>query len=504
MSKFAAVAATVSSVIPAVQAQGGALPNVVVIYADDLGYGDVSCYNAESKVKTPNIDRIAAEGMMFTDGHSPDTICSPSRYGILSGRASWRTHRKKGNPAPGEQPWIEKTRLTLASMLKEKGYDTAAIGKWGVGSDWESAAKPGRKGLDLSEKSIDYTKPIHSGRCIGFTYDWVHLWFGHSYYSTKKYPWDHGGYRDGGRWFFENGMTEGGKVDFESFDMRKAQMEVIERSVRYIDAKGGRVDYPQFNQRKGKPFFLYYAAHIPHGPIVPAKQFQGSTQCGDYGDFVNQFDWAVGQITDALKRNGMLENTILVITSDNGPEHWSYSFIDKFKHNSMGELRGAKRNLWEGGHRVPFIVSWPQKMQKRGISQRLVSQLDLVATIADVVDYKIGPGNAEDSFSFASEFGQDVKESTPKRDLIIHHDSNNRYALRKGDWVFIDHKSGGPEPEWLRKRKGREKHNFPGELFNLKEDPYESNNLYGKHPEKVKEMKRLLDQLKKSDKTVTR
>jgi arylsulfatase A len=276
-------------------------PNVVLIYADDLGFGDVGCFDRRCRIPTPNIDALAGRGVRFIDAHAPDTICSPSRYGILTGRYSWRTERKSGNPAPGEQPWIDSDRLTLASMLKSCGYDTAALGTWGLGADWAAAARPGREGLDMSPKGIDYSKHIPAGECVGFTYDDLHLWYGPGYHQTV-YPCgrQEGALEkaDGGRWYFENGWSRGGEPRFDAFDMEEAQMHYIRRAVDYIDAKGGASENPNYNVTPGAPFLLYYAPHIPHWPHVPAPQFQGTTPMGYYGDFVAELDWAVGRIVE--------------------------------------------------------------------------------------------------------------------------------------------------------------------------------------------------------------
>ena len=490
---------------PSPRGEGGkdpssrARPNIVILYADDLGYGDVSFLDPESKIRTPNIDRLARRGIWFTDGHSPDAICSPSRYGLLTGRYSWRTSRKRGNPPPGAQPWIERGRLTLPRMLRRLGYDTAAVGKWGLGADWASAARPGRKGLDLSPRAIDYSKPIHSGRLVGFEYDYLHLWFGYKYFR-KVYPGDPTpGKRDGGRWYFENGLALGGRPDFPAFDMRKAQMDQVKKVTDYIDAKGGRLENPAFRQRKGAPFFIYFAPHIPHTPLVPDERFRGKSGAGVYGDYVLELDWAVGRILAALERNGFLEDTMVIFTSDNGPERFCYDRIRKYGHFSMDGLRGVKRDVWEGGHRVPFIVSWPAGIRKGGKRTRLVSQLDIFATLADVLGFPLPRDAAEDSFSFASEIDPAFRESTPKRTSLVHHSAGNKYALRMGKWLFVEAPSGDDgrqEPEWFRRMRGVKPHRFPFELFDLEKDRAERINLYGRNGEIARRLRRELERIR--------
>lgn len=484
-------------------------PNIVLIYADDLGFGDVRCFDPRSRIATPHIDALAEQGVRFTDAHAPDAICSPSRYGILTGRYSWRTERKKGNPAPGEQPWIDADRLTLASMLKECGYDTAALGKWGLGSDWASAARPSREGLDISPTAIDYSKPIHSGRCVGFTYDDLHLWYGKSYYE-RTYPFsqepDAFDTVDGGRWYFENGLSRGGEPRFEAFDMEEAQMYYIRRAVDYIDNKGTGAGGSEFNTRSDAPFFLYYAPHIPHVPHVPAPQFQGTTPMGYYGDFVAQLDWAVGRIVEALKRNGMFENTVVIFTSDNGPERQCYTYIDKYAHFSMGPWRGIKRDAWEGGHRTPFVLSWPGVAPAGTLCPRLISQTDILATLADYLDYDLEDGDAEDSLSFLDEFLEDASGS-PRRDMAIHHTADNKLALRQGNWVYVDDPSGDngdQEPEWFRGMRGVRPHQQRGELFDLTNDPKQRFNRYSEQPEQVARMKEALKGFVESGRTAPR
>ncbi len=483
-------------------------PNVVLIYADDLGFGDVGCYNPEGKIPTPNIDKLAQSGVRFVDAHAPDTICSPSRYGILTGHYSWRTHIKSGNPVPGDQPWINEARLTLPRMLKNLGYDTAVFGKWGLGADWAAAARPGREGFDISAEAIDYSKPIYAGRSSGFTYEEVHLWYGRDYFK-KKYRTSadvsEPNYTDGGRWYFEDGMSRDGDPDFAAFDMEEAQLHYIQRTVDYIDAKGGAKKEHDFAIQENAPFFLYYAPHIPHSPIVPAKQFQGKTDVGFYGDFVYELDWAVGQIVAALERNGLLDNTLIVFSSDNGSERYAYKRMQQHGHFSNGALRGVKRDLWEGGHRVPFIVSWPGNVPDGGVSDRFVSQTDIFATLAHYFDVSLPDDAAEDSYSFLDELIAQ-KKPMPRRDLAVHHSMDNQYAIRKDNWVFVKSPSGDTngksgEPQWLRDERGIPSHSEPFELFNLAEDPGQKVNLYSQHPEQAAELEQLLKQVMESGRT---
>jgi len=466
------------------------LPNIVLIYADDLGFGDVRCYNPDSKIPTPNIDRLAEQGVRFVDAHSPSTICSPSRYGILTGRYPWRTGLRRGNPPVGAQPWIEECRIALPEMLRRAGYQTAVFGKWGLGSDWNAAAKPDREGLDVSAAAIDYSKPVYSGKPFGFTHEEVHLWYG-GQFPGRVYPCnlepDAFEKADGARWYFENGLSRGGDPDFESFDMEEAQMHYIERTVDWIE-------------KADAPFFVYYAPHIPHWPHVPAPQFQGTTKMESYGDFIAQLDWAVGQIVQVLEKTGQLENTLIVFSSDNGPEVQSYGYHEK-GHASSGPWRGVKRDVWEGGHRVPFMVVWPNTVPGGQVSERLVCQTDLFATFADLLRVVLPRDCAEDSFSFLDELLPERVVKEPRRLAVHHTGSSDVLALRQGDWVFVNGPSGDndrQEPAWFREQLGVIPHDQPVELFNLREDPRQTRNLSVRLPGKSEEMSRILRQIEQS------
>ncbi len=474
-------------------------PNIIIIYADDLGFGDVSCYNPDSKIHTPNIDALAQKGVMFTDAHPASSISSPSRYSLLTGQYSWRTDIKRGNPEPGEEQWIDSDRLTIASMLDNCGYNTAAIGKWGLGANYSEAAREGRQGIDFSPEAIDYSKPIPAAQAIGFDYEAVHHWYGKQVFKKKYECHSVNGTAeglDGARWYFENGMSRDGDPQFEKFDMEEAQMYYIEKSVEYIRAAGGIGKNPNFNIEPDKPFFLYYAPHIPHYPHVPAEQFKGTSQVGLYGDFILQLDWAVGQIGAALEEIGQAENSIIIFGSDNGPERQVYGYIDEYDHKSMGELRGVKRDLYQGGHTTPFIVSYPQSSNNGTVSDRLISLTDVFCTLAQLGNIEYDNSKfAEDSYSFLDEIIEGATVDN-RREMAIHHSSDGNLALRSGDWVLINATSGSatasPEPEWFREMIGAENIGTPCELFNLKDDPQQTKNVINDYPEKAAELQREL------------
>ncbi len=468
-------------------------PNIVIIYADDLGYGDVTCYNPQSKVSTPNIDKLAQQGVRFTDAHSPSSISGPSRYALMTGCYAWRNQAlKRGLPLPGDEFHIPSERLTIASLLKEQGYNTAAIGKWGLGADWQRVASDTRKGHDLSPASIDYSKAVPGALDIGFTYESIHRWYSRTYGTTIYEGYNgEGYYKDGARWYFENGMSRGGDPKFEDFDMCEAQIYFMDKAVEYIEVAGGKGSNDKFNLKSDdSPFFLYYAPHIPHLPHVPAQQFRGTTELGIYGDFIAELDWAVGRIVDALERTGELENTIIIFGSDNGPENHVYSYVDDYNHRSMNELRGVKRDLYEGGHRTPFIISYPASGVKGVCSDRLVSHTDILATVADMLDVDYGKFYAEDSFSFLDAVLPNEQVSNP-RTSAIHHSATGKLALRSGDWVFVLHNTGScsVEPQWFRDAIGAKGLDTKFELFNIKDDPKQTRNVILEYPEVAEKMR---------------
>ncbi len=479
--------------------------NIVLINADDLGYGDVESLNPDGKIPTTHVNRLCEQGVIFTDAHAGDSICHPSRYGLLTGRYSWRTARKAGNPNPGEQPWIETGRTTMATLLQSAGYDTAVVGKLAMGADWNAAAKPGRRGIDLSPEAIDYSQHIYEERGIGFDYEHIDIWFGREYYTTDRYKRYNEKHMleetDGGRWVFENGVSQGGGPPrFDEFDMSEVQLRHTRKVVEYIDTKGGTRKNGDFNTHKGAPFFLYYAPAIPHYPHFPADEFIGKSGCGVYGDYVMQFDWLVGQVVEALERNNLRKDTLLIVTSDNGPEMQCYHYIDSYDHASMGEWRGVKRDTWEGGHRVPFVVSWPEATPDKRYCNRMVSQLDIIATVADLLGLEMPAGTAEDAHSFAGAILPSCPESRPERRHMVHHSANNDYALRSDNWLLVEGPTGqcSPEPDWFRERRGVIPHEQPRELFDLSQDPQQLRNLFVEQPEKATALLQRLNELRSS------
>lgn len=458
-------------------------PNIVYILADDLGYGDVGCYNPDSKIPTPNIDRLAKEGRRFTDAHSPSAVCTPTRYGLLTGRYAWRTRLQRNVIGYFAQPLIAEKQLTVAGLLREQGYATACVGKWHLGWGWPKPGDGGRR---------DFTKPIPDGPTTrGFD----------SYFGTDvpNYP---------PYCFIENDRTvgipsEAAPVGRESFNIAGLMVP----GWKLVDVLPGleqrAAEVIEKSAKRDKPFFLYLPLTSPHFPVVPAPAFKGKSQAGDYGDFVVQTDHVVGVVLDALKKAGVAENTLVLFTSDNGPEIsgevkiGAYDRLKQFEHASMGPLRGAKRDAWEGGHRVPFVARWPGKIKAGSTSDETVCHVDLMATLAALFVVKLPADAGVDSVSILPALLGE-KHDRPLREATVHHSGQGKFAIRRGDWVLIlaptgdDNRKNG-EPAWFQTDRGYTAHTEAGELFNLKADPTQKNNIYATETAKVHELASLME-----------
>jgi arylsulfatase A len=478
--------------LPAAEvAKSAAKPNIVYILADDMGYGDAGCYNPRSKIPTPNINRLAAQGMRFTDAHAPTSVCSPTRYALLTGRYAWRSPLKHDVVRPWGEPIIATNRLTVADLLKQNGYATAVIGKWHLGWNWPTTdgAPPtsGRKPLS----NVDFTKPIANGPTAhGFDY-----YFG---VDVPNYP---------PYCFIENDRTvgipsvsDGGRSKL--FNLPGPMLpgwrlvdilpELTRRTVTWIGSAA----------KTNQPFFLYLALTSPHYPVVPAPEFKGQSQAGDYGDFVVQTDWIVGQVLAALEKAGVADNTLVIFTSDNGPEitgevnPGAYDRARIFQHYSMGELRGAKRDLWEGGHRVPFLARWPGRIKAASVSDEVICHADFMATAAALLGVTLPPNAGEDSFNILPALLRE-KIAKPVREATVHHSCSGKFAIRQGDWVLIEAPSGDDnrragEPPWFKQERGYATETTSGELYNLREDTAERKNHFADEPERVRELRQLL------------
>ena len=439
-------------------------PNVILIYVDDMGYGDASCLNPNAKFQTPNIDRLAKEGMTFTDGHSSDTVCTPSRYGLLTGRYSWRTTMKRGVMGAEGTCLIADGRMTLASFFQENGYITGMVGKWHLGMDF-----PDEKGnRDWSKPTIDM--PLDKG----FDYFWgipasmnygVLAWFDGRMAKTPP------------SLFTRKKTNQIAFSDYRikpPYDIKPLNSSDLEVASDFIDINC--LDYFTNQSIKwleeqtklakdGKPFMLYLAYTSPHKPVIPLNRFRGQGRAGAYGEFMIETDWHVGRVLDWLDKNKLADNTVVVFTSDNGPENTWRRRIEKFNHHSNGIYREGKRSIYEGGHRVPFFVRWPNKVKAASKWSLPVCQTDFLATFADMLGEKLPDNSGEDSVSFYRALTGQV---APQRLAMIHHGMRGRYAVREGKWKLI--------MESERKDSKRE-------LYNLSTDPGEASNLIMKHPD---------------------
>lgn len=463
------------------------VPNIVYILADDLGYGDVGCQNPKSKIPTPVLDRLAGEGIRFTDAHDPTAVCTPTRYSILTGRYCWRSNLKRGVLGGYSAPLIESGRLTVPALLKRHGYATACIGKWHLGLGW--GTKEGRSEI-RGEADVDFSQPIKGGpREIGFDYFYGLA----ASLDMPPYVWinnDRVTALPTARQAKAGYVREGPKDPSLRFE--EVLPHLTEKAVDYIE-----------KQKTNAPFFLYLALNAPHTPIAPAQFVKGKSKAGDYGDFVAEVDWAVGQVLAALEKGHLSDNTLVILTSDNGPEVLAYGRAQQFGHYSMGDWRGVKRDTWEGGHRVPFLARWPGHIKPGSLSDEPICQTDLLATVAELLETTLPANAGEDSSSILPALlGKEYKK--PIHEAIIYHSGSGKFAIRKGNWVLIDSPSGddNKEPQWLKEERGYEAHNFPAELYNLELDPGEHRNLYAEQPQKVQELKALLEKFKTEERSV--
>lgn len=458
-------------------------PNFIVILADDLGWGDLRCYQPSSKIPTPALDRLAAEGLRFTDAHAPSSVCTPTRYGLLTGRYAWRTRLKSGVLWGYSPPLIEPSRPTIASVLSTRGYRTACIGKWHLGLEWSSIGTPNFGDLPqpaADPNLINYLEPIRSGPLdLGF-----HSFFGipasldmDPYVTIKdrlvtqvptyrlagsKHQ------RQGGNGFWRDGPAPAG------FHPEQVLPTLAREAAAFLR-----------NQTHQRPFFLYCALTAPHDPWVPTETFQGRSQAGAYGDFVTQVDDFVGQLRRVLEVQQLAGNTLIVFTSDNGA-HWLETDIQHWHHRANGPWRGMKSDAFEGGHRVPFLVHWPGHIQPGQTTQALIGLTDIFTTFAELARATLPTGAAEDSRSFAKVLRRPRHQS--RSDLILHS-INGIFAVRSGLWKYIDAPGSGG---WTAAQV-----ETPGQLYHLGTDPGERQNLYLQHPKKVQELRTLLTTARK-------
>jgi len=462
-------------------------PNVVILYADDMGIADVSYGESDALIQTPHIDRLVKQGMTFTDGHSSSGICTPSRFALLTGQHHWR--RMHDIVQAFGSSVFQPDDFTIAKMFQKQGYNTGCFGKWHLGWDWGSIRKPGVKGPEISlAESYDWSKPFKGGPLEqGFDYYYgdgtinfpPYCWIENETFLTiPKVPVMKSSPLAGGGGFRKGPMAE----DWNPYEVLPT---MTKKTVEWID-----------KQSSDKPFFAYLAFNSPHYPIVPNKEFHGTSKAGYYGDFVVETDHMVGQVLDKLEEKGLLENTIVIFTADNGAEKHAFERLTQFKQWSSGPYRGLKQDIFEGGHRVPFIISWPQVIPAGSTSDEVVSQVDLAATFAKIIGYPLNNDEAIDSYNLLPVLkGENYPR--PLRTATVQNTNRDAYALRQGDWVFMNSYKGThrTEPTSYLQHFGLEQYSqeHKGLLFNLSEDPRQTRNLYNEHPERVKAMNALLN-----------
>lgn len=458
-------------------------PNIVIILADDLGYGDISSYNKHAAFTTPNIDGLAEKGVIFTDAHTTSAVCTPTRYGILTGRYNWRSRLKRGVLSGYSKSLIKKERLTIAEILQQKKYHTAFIGKWHLGWDWQFSGQ--QKNIDRlnSRPDVDFSRPIQNGpEAHGFVYsygfsgslDMPPYVYVENSRPTSIPKQTTVNYDEKGFW--RKGLTG------PDFSHTQVLPHLTDKSIQYINTQAAT----------GQPFFLYFALPAPHTPILPTTEFIGKSNANLYGDFVLQVDGVVGQITEVLKQNDILKETIVIFTSDNGASpRADFEELAQAGHDPSYIYRGHKADIYEGGHRVPFIVSWPDKITNGFISNETISTVDVMATAADLVGARLPDDAGEDSYSLLPVLMQQ-QYSKPLREATVFHSIAGRFAIRKGAWKLILWPGSGG---WSYPRTEDELRGLPSfQLYNLEVDPVEEKNLVYLYPEKVKELKSLLEQ----------
>jgi len=458
----------------------GMRPNIVYILCDDLGYGDVQCLNPErGKIATPHMDQLAAQGIIFTDAHTSSSVCTPTRYGILMGRYNWRTHLQSGVLKGYSESLIAADRLTVAGFLKAQGYATACIGKWHLGMDMPFVnGKP--KGKNPKNVQVDWKGIIKNGPVnMGFDYYYgiaasldmpPYIYIENDRFvgeatSVKGFPASIKG---------ENIKTGAASEDFEAVDVLP---EIGRKTVEYI-------------RKQKEPFFAYVTLTSPHTPIVPSDEWKGRSEIGAYGDFVMQTDAIIGQIVDTVDAAGLRENTLIIVTSDNGCSKFAdIQSMKKQGHYPSAHLRGSKADLWDGGHRVPFIMRWPEGITVGSQSDQTICLTDLMATCADILGTKLPETAGEDSVSFLPALSG--KPIVSSRAGIIHHSYTGHFAYRQGKWKLLLAKGSGG---WSAPKEKDVPEGSPeAQLYDMENDPGETTNLYASKPEVVQRLLMLLD-----------
>jgi arylsulfatase A-like enzyme len=447
-------------------------PNIIYILADDMGYGDVQCLNpVHGKIPTPHMDQLAKQGMVFTDAHTTSSVCTPSRYGILTGRYNWRSRMQSGVLSGYSPPLIARDRQTVAGFLQGQGYRTACIGKWHLGMMMPTTdgARPKNDGANVDWTGTLADSPVHHG---------FDFFYGISA-SLDIPPFI----------YIENDRFVGECTTEKTFN-RKGPAQADFEAVDVLPTLGKKTAKFIAQQKDGKPFFAYVALSSPHTPIVPSKDWKGKSPLGKYGDFVMQTDAVVGEIIAAIDAAGLAENTIIVVTSDNGcSPAVGFPQLEAKGHYPSAQFRGTKADIWDGGHRVPFIVRWPVNVKAGSVSDELICLTDLMATCADVLGTQLPETVGEDSVSFLPALKGKPIVST--RAGIIHHSISGHFAYRQGKWKLCLAKGSGG---WSAPLEAKAPANSPiAQLYDMDADPGETTNLYASHPEVAEQLLKQLE-----------
>ena len=484
--------------------QEPASPNIVFILADDLGYGDLAVYNPGSKISTPNLDRLAAQGMRFTDAHSPSSVCTPTRYGILTGRYCWRSRLPQGVLRGYGRALIEPGRLTVASLLQQHGYRTGVVGKWHLGLDWvvkegheqalssEADTRINDLGMvtEMNPNHIDFTKkPTDGPLDHGFDYSFIlpasldmdpYCYLENDGLVTLPIDSTEGNDLNTG---YTGAFWRAGRMA-PDFEFEKVLPTFVDKAIQFIKLST--------TERTSKPFFLYLPLAAPHTPWAPTGPHLGTSGAGSYGDFVSMVDAEMGRVFSTLRELGIEENTIVFFTSDNGP-FWTPALIEQYGHRAAGNKRGMKADSWEGGHRIPFIVRWPGNIVPGAVNHATISLTNLMATAADLVGSELPFDAGEDSHSILPLL-MGADPALYPDPALIQHSSKGFFVVREGPWkLILGRGSGGFSAPVTYSPRGGE---APGQLYHLDDDPKETQNLYQQQPDKVKELHGILEKFK--------
>ena len=453
------------------------LPNIVLIFADDMGYGDPGCYNAQSKIPTPNIDQIAAQGVRLTDAHAPGAWCTPSRYGLMTGRYPARTQMNWQQRA-----LIDSGRLTLASMLKQHDYYTAMIGKWHLGfdgvDDWQNinCDQPLRGGP--VDRGFDAFFGLYASLDIP---PYFYIENDHCLIPPTDSIEDH--QSEEATTTISGTFWRAGKIA-PGFKHAEVLPTFTDKALAFLEE--------HHQQRADQPFFLYLALTAPHTPWLPTEPFQGKSRAGDYGDFTVQVDHTVGEVRQKLEALGLTGNTLLIFTSDNGPV-WFEEDVEKYDHRSTDVLRGMKVDLWEGGHRIPFVAQWPDKIPAGIVRPDLFCFTDIMATFAAIVGDTLPAGAGEDSYNQWPVLRNQTLTQPIRQELLIED-----RVFRQGDWKYIQGSGAGVLTEQFAPTTALPKE-VPGELYNLQQDLSEQHNVYQEFPDRAKVLQQRLQQYAKEN-----